>query len=364
MSLSVEEQAVKSLLAELTALNGPAGFEENVMRVVQERLRPLVDEVTLDAHGNVIGVRRGGSDQAPSVMLVAHQDEVGFIVTRVDEDGFLRIGRLGGPAHQSLPGQRVVALGDQGPLNGVIGLKPGHLVSGEEAFKIPSLKDLYVDVGATSREEVESWGVHVGTPLVFAGALTETCNPHRVFGKAIDDRAGLTALLAIATRLRERELPSTIYYAASVEEEIGLRGAAILAYHVHPDLVIALDTLPSNGTPDLSPNELPFEIGKGPVIKFAEQGGLVTHPKVRGLLLDTARRENIPHQLAAWGVGRTDASSAQQQRGGIASAVVGLPRRYSHSAVELLDLRDLVGLVDLLCATLPQIDEGFSLSRL
>jgi len=216
MSLSVEEQALKSLLAELTALHGPAGFEENVMRVVQERLRPLVDEVTLDPHGNVIGTRWGGSDQAPTVMLVAHQDEVGFIVTRVDEDGFLRVGQLGGPAQQSLPGQRVIVLGDQGPLNGVVGLKPGHLVSGEEALKIPPLKDLYVDLGATSREEVESWGVQIGTPLVFAGELTETRNPHRVFGKAFDDRAGLTALLTIAARLRERDLPATVYYAASV----------------------------------------------------------------------------------------------------------------------------------------------------
>jgi endoglucanase len=258
----------------------------------------------------------------------------------------------------------VRVLTNSGPLNGVIGVKPGHVLSSEAARHVPPIGEMYIDVGAASREEAQAWGIEPGTPAVFVGPLTATRNPNRMFGKCVDNRMGVLAVLHVARRLAAQSLPATRAYAIVVEEEIGLRGAEVAARHLKPDVVIAIDTVPSGGTPDLRPDELPWEIGKGPLVKVRESKGLATHGPLRSLLREVAARERIPLQLIVDTAGITDATSAQQAGGQIAAAVVGLARRYAHSAVEMFDLADLQQIIDLVSHAVVEIRDRAQLMRL
>lgn len=355
-------------LARLAAIDAPSGFEEPILGYSRERLRQLADTVELDVRGNLYATRPGSDSAASRVMLIAHADQIGFLVTRITDDGFLRFAKLGGPTHTVLPGQRVRVLAGaptvSTPVEGTIGVKPGHILSAEEARQVPPLSELYIDVAAESRAQAESWGIEVGTPAVFFGPVTPTNNPHRVIGATIDDRAGLTALFHIAERFKTQALAPTVVYCVSVEEEIGLRGAEVAAKHVLPDLLIALDTVPAGGTPDLKADDLPWAIGRGPLIKVREQQGLITHRPLRELFRRVADEHRVPYQLVVDTAGVTDATSAQQASGAIAALTLGLPRRYSHSAVEMLDLRDLAALIELVVLTLPRLTTKEMLLRI
>lgn len=286
------------------------------------------------------------------------------MVTSVLACGHLRFTRLGKPTAMVLPGQRVRVLTATGGVEGVIGVKPGHVLSGEEANRLPALRDLYIDVGAESAAQAADWGIEPGTPAVFVGPLTRTGNPHRWLGKAVDNRMGVLAVLAAAERLAEVAAPCERVYVIAVEEEVGLRGAEVAARHVDPDVVLAVDTVPSGGAPDLRPDDLPWEIGKGPLLKVRETAGLSTSRPLRELIRASAARAAIPYQLIVDTAGITDASSAQQASGRIAAAVIGLARKYSHSAAELFDARDLEGLINLVVAVSRDIEHVDQLRRL
>jgi len=360
----MENEQLRKELAVLTALDAPSGFEEPVLRYVKERLLQVVDEVTLDVRGNLYAEKKGSGIDAPVVMVIAHADEIGFIVTKITADGFLRFAKLGGPTDMVLPGHRVRILGQGDPIEGVIGVKPGHILSGEEAHRVPPVSKLYIDISASSAEEVKSWGVETGTPVVFCGDLTAAHDPEKVFGKAVDDRAGVLALVKTAEALGSKSIVPTVVWCISVEEEIGLRGALVAAKEVQPDIVIALDTAPAGGTPDLGEDELPWRIGKGPLLKVRELRGLSTHRVVRETFRAMAEKHSIPFQVVVDTAGVTDATAAQQAGGQIAAMTIALPRRYSHSAVEMLDLRDIQALIRLLVVTIPEFTDKKALLRI
>lgn len=351
-------------LAHLTALDAPTGFEEPVLQYVRDELTVCCDNVECDIRGNVYGFQAGDSPAAPQVMLTAHADEIGFMITSVLADGHLRFTKLGQPTDQVLPGQRVRVLTHAEVLEGVIGVKPGHVLTAEAARQVPPLSELYIDVGATSAEEVRNWGIEPGTPAVFVGPLMATRNSQRFFGKAVDNRMGVLAVLECARRLRSRPVRANRAFVIVVEEEIGLRGAAVAAAHVQPDVVLAIDTVPAGGTPDLRPEELPWSIGKGPLIKVRETRGLSTHRPLRELIRQIAGTHEIPYQLIVDTAGITDGTSAQQAGSQIAAAVLGLARKYSHSAVEMFDLTDLCGLIDLSVHTVEALTDKTLLRRL
>ncbi len=351
-------------LAELTALDAPVGFEEPVQQRVRDWLRPVVETVEIDVRGNLYARRPGTARDGLVVMLGAHADEIGFIVTHVTPAGFLRFTKLGFPTDMVLPGQRVRVLGAHGPIDGAIGVKPGHVLSADEARRVPAVDRLYIDIGAGTAAEVQAWGVEPGTPVCFHGPLTATRNPQRVLGKAVDNRAGVLALIETAERLAGSALAASLVFSVAVEEEVGLRGAEVAARRVQPDVFLAIDTVPANGTPDLAPGELPWEIGAGPLIKVREAKGLSTHRPLRELLRRSADREGIPYQWVVDTAGITDATSAQQASAAVAAGVLGIPRRYSHSAVEMLDLGDLENLIRLLTAVLPELTSREQLRRL
>jgi len=360
----MEPRTLFDELAFLTGLDAPSGFEEPVVRYVRERLEKVTDETTVDIRGNLFARKEGSDKDAPLVMVMAHADEVGFMVRHITAGGFLRFVKIGGPTDMVLAGRRVRVLGENGPLDGVIGVKPGHVLSGGEARKVPPIEEMYIDIGAESAEEASRWGVETGTPVVFSGELAPTRHPSRVFGKAVDDRAGVLAMVRAAEALHGGPVAPTVVWCLSVEEEIGLRGAAVAALDVRPDVVIALDTCPAGGTPDLQPDELPWRIGGGPLIKIRETRGLSTHRPLREMLRGVAEKNGIPYQLIVDTAGMTDASAAQQAGGRIASASLGIPRRYSHSAVEMLDLDDLRNLIALLAAAIPEMRDRKDLMRI
>ncbi|HSG73535.1 MAG TPA: hypothetical protein VLA12_24175, partial [Planctomycetaceae bacterium] len=223
-----------------TALEAPTGFEEPVLAAVREELLPLCDSVELDVRGNLYGTLAGTVPSAPRVMLTAHADEIGFMVTSLLPGGFMRFTRLGGPTISVLPGQRVRLLGSGGPVEGVIGVKPGHILRGEAAQRVPSVEEMYLDVGAESVEQLSEWGIEPGTPGVFVGELTATSHPHRMFGKSVDNRAGIVAVLNLAKRFAQHRPRCHCQFVITVEEEIGLRGAEVAARKAAPDVVIAI----------------------------------------------------------------------------------------------------------------------------
>jgi len=355
--------ALRDRLAELTRLDAPVGFEEPVLGYVIEALRPLCAEVTCDVRGNVYGRLPGRDPDAPLVMLTAHADEIGFMVTSIHPDGFLRFTKLGHPTDMVLPGTRVRVLAHE-PLEGVIGVKPGHVLSPDEARRTPPVEDMYIDIGATNAAEASAWGIEPGTPAVFVGELTTTKNPARVFGKCVDNRVGVLCVLEAAQRLAADPPACSVTFAIVVEEEVGLRGAEVAAKRIQPDVVLAIDTVPSGGTPDLRPEALPWTIGAGPLLKVRETKGLSTHGPLRNLIRETAADARIPVQLIVDTAGITDGTSAQQASGDVAAMVIGLARRYSHSAVELCDLNDIQAIIDLTVASIRRINNRTELRRI
>lgn len=356
-------ESLRDRIAQFTALNGPVGFEEPVLIAARDALAKVCPTVEVDVRGNVYGYLPGRDAAAPRVMVTAHADEIGFLITSVTPQGFLRFTRLGYPTTLVLPGQRVRVLSPAGAVDGVIGVKPAHVMTEQEARQVPPPESLYIDIGATSAAQVAEWGIDAGTPAVYVGELTATRNPNRCFGKCPDNRAGLVAVLEIAERLAQSPPAAQVVFVITVEEEIGLRGAAVAALRAQPDVLLVIDTVPSGGTPDLSAELLPWDIGDGALLKVREVKGLSTHGPLRQLVRQTAEECGIRHKVIVDTAGITDATSAQQASGDIAAMVIALARRYAHSATEMFDLSDVAAIIDLTCEVTQRITSVDQFSR-
>lgn len=338
---------LKMMLQELTAIPGVSGQETEVVRRLVELLTPVADSVEVDGFGNIYALKKG-TKPGPKLMIAAHSDEIGAVVKSVERDGFLRLEKVGGTLDPLLLGRKVRVNGHFG----IIGVKAGHMQTPEERTRVLAANHLYVDVGATSAEEVKAMGISVGDQIVYVSELESFTNGDLVAGKAVDDRIGCALLVKLLERLKDVEIAGDLYAVITVQEEVGLRGATMAAYTVNPDYAIALDTVPAGDTPDINTNkELPIRLSQGPVIQLMSGGGArgaILHPGFKRYLVEIAEREAIPYQLATFSGGTTDASAIHLQRGGIISAAVTMPRRYSHSPVEMLDLNDAVATFRLL----------------
>ncbi|MCW4014120.1 MAG: M20/M25/M40 family metallo-hydrolase [Candidatus Bathyarchaeota archaeon] len=358
----VEE--IKSLFFKLLSVNGISGFEEPMIKTLMEELSPLCDEVYQTPRGNVIGVQHGTDPDAPKVALAAHTDQVGFIVFSVDDRGFLRFRKIGGSVTGSIQGHQMKVHGKKGPVMGVAGIKPGHMTKPSEANTIPPIEQLYIDVGALSREEVYEMGIEVGTPITWNTGPVELAN-NFVATAAADDRAGLTAIITVAKNLKDKPIPATVYYIGTVEEEIGLRGAEVALFDLDVDMAVAIDTCPSGYQPDVKPVDIVYEVGKGPALQVAEAGsrGIKISSRIpREWIAETAEKHNLPYQRGIM-YGGTDASAMQQTKTGVPAVPFSIPRRYSHSPVELLSLDDLYNLTEILTSGLSELDKGFKFLR-
>lgn len=324
---------MKELLQKLTGTRGPSGSEEQIRRVVAGELEGMVDEQRVDPLGNLITLKRGSGDGL-KVMIAAHLDEIGVIVTHVDKKGFLRFLPIGGLNPLTLLGNRVIFANG---VAGVIGLE--KLESRKE---VPGIDKFYLDVGATAKDDVS---IKVGDTAAFSRPLVQAGS--RLIAKAMDDRAGCAVILKTMRRLKES--PHDIYAVFTAQEEIGLRGAQTSAFGVDPDLALAVDVTLTGDTPESQ--TMAVELGKGPAIKVKDSG-MLTHSGVKDLLVQTAEAADIPYQLEVLHGGTTDAMAMQVTRSGIPTGAVSIPCRYVHSNSEMVDTNDLDNAVRLLLALL------------
>ena len=335
-------------LGRLCALSGPSGFEEKVAQAAAELLRPLVDEVYFTRLVSVVGVRRCGRENAPRLLLDAHLDEIGFIVTGHDE-GFLRFAPLGGVDPRMLPDREVVILTEP-PIYGVVACLPPHIQSGEDMDKSLPIKDLFIDVGL-SQEEAER-RIPIGTPAAYRGG----CAPlgeELLSGKALDDRAGFAVLLDVLERLNGKELGVDLYVLGSTQEETHSSGAITAAYEIAPNLCVAVDVTHGD-SPDASKNET-FKLGGGPVIGV----GPNCARSLSGRLKELAAALDMPVQIEVMsGSSGTNAWPIQISREGVATAVVSIPERYMHTPVEVVNQTDLENTAALLAALVESLGEG------
>ena len=326
---------MRQALERLCTCTAPSGFEGPAAAVAAELLRPLVDEVSIDRMGNVLGVRRSKTPGAPKLLLDAHLDEIGLIVTGV-EDGFLRFRSIGGVDPRMLPGRELVVLTDP-PLRGLVACPAG----GDENKSVP-LNELYVDVGL-SQEEAER-AVPVGTPMVYRAG----CFPlgeEQMCGKSMDDRACFVTLLRAAELLRDKELDVELHILGSTREEVSGAGAVVGTWAVAPDFCVAVDVTHGK-TPD-GPADKTFELGGGPAIGV---GPNMTRWMTERMIAK-AREHSIPYQLEIMsGHTGTNGWEMQISREGVATSVLSLPLKYMHTPVETLSLADMEGVAQLLAA--------------
>ena len=356
---------LKQDLIDLMQVPGLSGHEDRVRRAIRSRLDEIGVESSTDRLGNLTAHFPG---TGPSVMLFTHMDQLGFVVRKIEADGLLRLERLGGVPERALAAQEVlVCVGEGRDVPGVIANKNHHATGPDEKYTVTPYRDLYVDTGFASADEVAAAGIRIGTPVVYAPRAT-TLASDRIAGTSVDDRAGCAVLLEVARLLKDRKDGPPVHLAFTVQEEFNLRGAQPLAQTLQPDIAIQIDLLLAADAPDMDGHG-DVALGGGPGISlysFHGRGtlnGVIPHPAMVQLFEDTATTQGSPLQRSAQVGVLTDLSYVQLTGQGVASIDVGFPMRYSHSAREVCDLGDLVRLVQLLTAALARIDPGFSLDR-
>ncbi|MCX6093620.1 MAG: M42 family metallopeptidase [Candidatus Bipolaricaulota bacterium] len=341
------------LLRELSDAFGVSGFEDEVREVLRARVAPFVDDVSVDTLGNLIAVRHGKDKRV--MMLDAHMDEVGFLVKWVDDKGYVRFAPIGGWDERIVPGHRVVLVTRNGEKRfGVIGCAPPHILSEEERHKPIPMEKMFVDFGATSRQEATDLGIQIGDPFTIHYPFGPLCEGY-VTGKALDDRAGCAVLVEAARRLADRKPSLTLAFAFVFGEEVGLRGAKTAAFHLDPSIALAVEGTIGADMPGVPEESQPTRLGRGPAISVADRS-IIVSPKVVRALERVADAESIPYQYKLPTYGGTDAGSIHLSRGGVLTGIVSVPCRFIHSPVSTLRLNDFentIRLVTSFVRTLP-----------
>jgi putative aminopeptidase len=357
---------VRELLTELMLISGLAGHEERVARAIAAHLDAFGLAHRSDRLGNLISTLPGDPD-LPSVMVFAHMDQMGFVVRMVEPSGLIRLERLGGVPERALPAQAVVLRTDAGDRPGVIGVKSHHATAPEERYRVVPYAELAVDAGFTSKAEAEAAGVRVGTPVTYLPRALELAGG-RIAGTAVDDRAGCAALLALAAARRDKPGPTT-HLVWSVQEEHNLRGVLPAATALGPDIALQVDLVLACDTPEMATRG-DVALGAGPAISlysFHGRGtlnGVIPHPALVRLVEGAADGAGLPLQRSAHVGALTDLSYIQfMGPHGVACLDLGVPVRYSHQALEVVDPTDIERLVTLLDATLDRIGPDLELIR-
>ena len=348
---------VEALLKELTEAGGIAGHEAEVRRLVQNRFGPL-GEISHDKLGSVI-CKKCGEAPEPKIMLAAHMDEIGFLVSNITEEGFIKFAALGGWWDHVLLAQRVTIKTAKGDVTGMIGAKPPHLLSDEERKKLIEKKDMYIDIGATSGEEVERAGVCVADPILPVSSFTVLASGKTYLAKAFDDRAGCALVITVMGRMLNISHRNTLFAVATVQEEVGLRGATTSVKVVNPDVAIVLEGTGVNDVPGMrDEGHQVLRLGGGPVVTFYRQDMIPNH-KLRNLLMDTAKKRGIPVQIRADGRirGGTDGAAIHLHGSGVPTVVLSLPIRYVHSHGGILHRDDFDAAVELLTGVIQELNQ-------
>jgi putative aminopeptidase FrvX len=331
---------MEKLLKKLAEAPSVSGFEENVSDLIKKELKPYVDEIKIDRIGNVIARKGTGS---PKIMLAAHMDAIGLIVKYVNKEGFIIFDKLGGCDERILPTMKLLIHGSKGPVPGVIGARPYHMQERDEQKKAVKLKDMFIDIGASSEDDVKKAGINVGDCITIDGKINNLTGT-KLTGHAFDDRIGCSVLLEVARSLRK--FKGTLYLVGTVKEEIGLIGVRGSSFSVNPDALLAVDTCIAGDTPGIKPGEAPPKLGHGPTLEIKDQISVV-NSLVKKWVLETAEKSKIKIQRDVMSGGATDASIAPTVREGIPAGALTVPVRYIHTPVEVADVHDIENCVKL-----------------
>jgi putative aminopeptidase FrvX len=346
--------SINTNLEKLCNACGVTGREEQVRNLMVQLMTPYADQIQLDRLENVIAVKKGKAN-SPKIMLAAHMDEVGLMVKTITKEGFLQFTKMGGIDDRILPAQKVMVYTKKGNLPGIVGSKPPHIQKEEERKKIINYDDLFIDVGAESREDAASLGVSIGDVAAFDIQYVNL-GRDAVIGKAFDNRAGCVVMVETLKLLEKTDC--TVCAVGTVQEEVGLRGAAAAAFGVDPDLALALDVTIAGDVPGVREFDTSVKMGNGPALTISDSG-LITHPKVLRWLIETAETENIPFQLESGLLGSTDAARISLTRQGIPCGTVSIPTRYIHSPVGMLSLKDIENSAKLTASAIRTISKHF-----
>ena len=343
----------EKLLKELTEAPGVSGYESEIRKIMRRHLEPVAT-IEQDRMGSIIGVQRG-TQENPRIMLAGHMDEVGFMVKLITKEGFIKFVTLGGWWDQVVLAQRVTVLTRNGEVPGVIGAKPPHLLQPEERKKVLPLQDMYVDVGATSREEVEALGVRPGDPMIPICPFTIMSTSQTYMAKAWDDRVGCALAIQALEQLAATDHPNTVYGVGTVQEEVGLRGARTTAHAISPDVGIILEVGIAGDVPGIKAEESAVKLGGGPVLLVFD-ASMIPNLSLRNLAIDTAKELNINLQFDAMQRGGTDGGAIHLHAEGVPSIVLGVASRHIHSHASIIHRQDYDDALRLIVELVKRLD--------
>jgi len=338
------------IMKKLSEAFGPPNNEAEVRNILRNELNHYSDTVREDSMGNVFFFKNGDPNK-PTIMLAAHMDEVSFMVTYIDEKGFIRFHTLGGITAHVMPGQRILFRGKKGDVSAIIGTKPPHIMTQEERNKLVPVDDLFMDVGADNDDEVKQKGIDIGTVGVFDVKFIGLGNGY-FRGKSFDDRAGCAVMANVFQELNDTDY--NVAAVGTVQEEVGLRGARVAAWQVDPQYGLALEGTFAADVPGSKPYQTSSKLRSGPVITIADRTTL-THPKILNTLVKVAEKNKIPFQFKKIPSGGTDAGVIHLTKAGIPSGTVAVPCRYIHGPASVLFEEDFLNTINLVKTFIAEI---------
>jgi putative aminopeptidase FrvX len=344
-----------TMLKELTDARGIPGNEREVREVMKKYIAPFADEVTTDGLGSLIA-KKVGQEAGPKIMVAGHLDEVGFMITSIDDKGFLRFQTVGGWWSQVMLAQRVTIVTKKGDVTGIIGSKPPHILTAEARKKPVEIKDMFIDIGASNREEANEWGVRPGDMVVPYFEFTVMNNEKMLLAKAWDNRIGCAIAIDVLKQLKDAEHPNVVYGVGTVQEEVGLRGAKTSAAKIQPDIAFGVDVGIAGDTPGVTEKEAMSKMGDGPQIILYD-ASMVSHKGLRDLVTDTADELEIPYQFDAIAGGGTDSGAIHVSHNGVPALSITIATRYIHSHAAMLHRDDYENTVKLIVEVIKKLDK-------
>lgn len=348
-------QKQMEMLKELTDARAIPGDEKEAREVMKKWISPHADQVYTDHLGSLIA-EKIGDENGPKVMVAGHLDEVGFMVTRIDDNGFIYFQTVGGWWNQVMLAQRVTVLTKKGDVTGIIGSKPPHILSPEARKKPVAIKNMFIDVGATSKEEAADFGIRPGDSVVPYFEFTPLKNEKMILAKAWDNRIGCAIAIEVLHQLKGEHHPNRVYGVATAQEEVGLRGARTSAYTIEPDIGFAVDVGIAGDTPGVSDKDADSKIGDGPQIILYD-ASMVSHKDLRDFVVDTADEHAIPYQYASMAGGGTDSGAIHLTANGVPALSITIATRYIHTHAAILHRDDFDNAVKLIVEVIKKLDK-------
>jgi len=343
-------------LYELSNAHGPSGFEGQIRNIMRRELDPFCDNLETDGLGSLIGHFKGSDVSGPKVMMAAHMDEVGLMVKYITAEGYVKFQTLGGWLDQALINQRWIIHTKLGPVDGLTGIKTPHVMSADSRNQIFKRDGLFLDVGAASKEDAqERLGITPGDPVTPASKVSRMVGSQLLVGKAWDDRVGLAVMIEILNRLNSVNISSNLYVVATVQEEVGLRGAQTSSHQIRPAIGINLESGVAGDYPGTSQDESQEKLGKGPAI-FLHDSSMIPNLDLRDLFVEIAEEEKIPVQFDVLSGYGEDGAEMQRSHDGVPSINISVPTRYLHSHNGIISLDDVARTVDLVVSVTKRLD--------